>query len=111
MQEITSTNNAKIKFLLQLQKKSSIRKKSNEFVIEGVRETIMAISSGYKIKSIFYYPELFSDENLFEIIKMIREYKVEIIKISKKVYQKIAYRNSTEGIIVVAYMKIIISRN
>jgi len=105
MQEITSTNNAKIKYIIQLQKKSSVRKKSNKFVIEGVRETMVAISSGYKIKSIFYYPELFSDENLFEIIKMIREYEVEIIKISKKVYQKIAYRNSTEGIIAVAYMK------
>ena len=104
MREILSTNNAKIKYLIQLQKKSSIRREFKEFVIEGKREIKSAIKNDYKIKKIFFYPELYSES---ELIKLLQDYQVEteIIKISKNVYQKIAYRGSTEGVVALAQMK------
>jgi len=104
MQEITSTNNAKIKYLLQLQKKASIRKEFNEFVIEGKREFISALKNNYHIKAVFFYPELFEKNELFEILKELK-YKPDLYKINRNIYKKIAYRNSTEGIIVLAKMK------
>ena len=104
MREILSTNNAKIKYLIQLQKKSSVRKEFKEFVIEGKREIKSALKNAYRIKKIFFYPELFSENELF---RLIQDYKVdvEIVKISKNVYQKIAYRGSTEGLVALAQMK------
>jgi len=104
MQEISSTNNAKIKFLIQLQKKSSIRKELKEFLIEGKREIIAAIENNYQIKTIYFYPELFSEKNLFDLLKKY-QLKTDVIQISKAVFKKIAYRNSTEGIIAVARTK------
>ena len=104
MQEIFSTNNAKVKYLLQLQKKSSLRKKFNEFVIEGRREITLAVKNNYQLISIFYVPEFFSENKLFELLQWTKN-KVEILKTNEKVYKKIAYRGSTEGIIALAKMK------
>jgi len=104
MQEIISTNNAKIKYLLQLRKKSAIRKEFREFIIEGQREIYAALKNNYKIKTIFFYPELFSENELIKLVKKF-DLKAQLIKISKIVYQKIAYRHSTEGIIALAHMK------
>ncbi len=104
MLEIISTNNAKVKYIVQLQKKSSIRKEFKEFVIEGRREILAALKNNYQIKTILFYPELFTENELFKWLKTYN-LKVEIIKISKNVYKKIAYRDSTGGIIAVAKMK------
>ena len=104
MQEITSTNNAKIKKLIQLQKKSSVRKDSQEFVIEGRREIVAALNNHFQLKSILFYPELFSEAEIHQLLNTYED-KPEVIKISKNVYRKIAYRQSTEGIIAVAKMK------
>jgi len=104
MQEITSTNNAKIKYLIQLQKKSSIRKEFKEFVIEGKREIEAALKNNYKLINIFFESDLFSEKELFDLVQKYRP-EVNLIKISKNVYKKIAYRNSTEGVVAVAKMK------
>jgi TrmH family RNA methyltransferase len=104
MQEIISTNNAKIKYLIQLQKKSNVRKQFKEFVIEGKREIEAALINNFKLKTIYFYPELFSEKQLFELLKNYKT-NAEILKISKAVYKKIAYRNSTEGIIAIGHMK------
>ncbi len=104
MQEIISTNNAKIKYLVQLQKKSSYRKEFKEFVIEGKREIEAALRNGYHIKRIFFNPELFDEQKLFELLQL-SSVKIEVIKINKNVYKKIAYRHSTEGIVALAKIK------
>jgi len=104
MQEISSTNNAKIKYIIQLRKKAGVRKEYGEFVIEGRREIIMALENAYRLKKIFFYPGLFQENRLLELLQ---KYQVatEVIKISKNVYQKIAYRDSTEGLVAVAQAK------
>ena len=103
MQEISSINNAKIKYLLQLQKKANLRRKTQEFVIEGVREIQKALHNNYSFKSLYYCPELFSEELLNKWFQ--NSHKIEIYAISRKVYEKIAYRSSTEGIVGIAQMK------
>ena len=104
MRKILSTNNAKIKYLIQLKKKSSVRKEFKEFVIEGIREIKAALNSAYRIKQIYFYPELFDENKLFKLIQSF-QVEAEIVKISKNVYQKIAYRGSTGGLIALAEMK------
>ena len=104
MQEIISTNNAKVKQLLQLQKKSALRKKQQEFIIEGVRELKLALANAYQVKTIYYFPELISLEQITDF-KNKYNTDFQIVAISKNVFQKLAYRNSTEGIIAVTAAK------
>ncbi|HET8810733.1 MAG TPA: RNA methyltransferase [Flavobacteriaceae bacterium] len=95
--KITSIQNPAIKKLLLLQEKSRARKKEGFFVVEGVRETELAIKGGYELQELFFCPELIAENQLFAQFTMT--------EISLEIYQKIAYRSSTEGIIAVAKTK------
>ena len=99
--EITSVQNAYIKELFQLKEKSRVRKKSGLFLIEGEREISLAIKGGYEIESILYYPELFSKTQL----ERISGSQTTIIEISNEVYQKLAHRETTEGVIAISKTK------
>jgi TrmH family RNA methyltransferase len=70
-------------------------------LIEGKREIELAIKGKYKIETILYFPEICSNDEIFEIFGA----NFELIVINKEVYQKLAYRESTEGIIAVAKSK------
>ena len=61
---ITSTQNALIKQVVLLKEKSRERKKSDLFIIEGIREIELAIKGNYQIKTLLFYAELFSTESL-----------------------------------------------
>lgn len=101
MKSISSLHNKNIRQLLQLQEKSRTRRKEGLFVVEGLREINLAIAAGYMFTEIYTCPELFSAEH----IPHINTSNATLINISQEVYQKIAYRNSTEGIIGVAKNK------
>ena len=102
--EINSIQNATIKRVLQLKEKSRIRKKEGLFIIEGQRELALAIAGKYSVKTIFFTPEILSLDTLNHFIK---EQKInpEVIKIPLALYQKIAYRGTTEGIIALVEAK------
>ncbi|TXE16398.1 RNA methyltransferase [Psychroserpens burtonensis] len=99
--EISSTQNQLIKQILVLKDKSRERKKTGLFIIEGQRELVLAVKANYKITSVLFYPELISPEDLEVLISS----EIERIKISKDIFEKLAYRSSTEGIIAIAEMK------
>lgn len=101
IKEITSPQNAYIKQLVLLKEKSRERKKTGLFLIEGVREISLATKGHYELETILFYPELFSKEQLNTLARP----QTNVIKISKEVYQKLAYRDTTEGILAVAKHK------
>ena len=101
MKEISSIQNAYIKNLLKLQEKSRERKKQGLFLIEGKREISLAQEAKYIFNAILFNAELISEQ---EII-LLFDTDINFIKISKEVYQKLAYRDSTEGIIAVTKTK------
>lgn len=96
--KITSTQNPKIKNIIKLQQKSSERKKQNLIVIEGLREISLAVKSGMELKTLFFCPEIISYSELEESFGAHRDY----FELSSEVYNKLAYRGSTEGIIALA---------
>lgn len=98
---ITSPQNALIKQLVQLKDKSRERRKANQFLIEGKRELSLAIKGGYKIKTLLFFPDLFSESEA----KAMSQYGIDIIEISKEVFQKLAHRDTTEGVIAVVNNK------
>ncbi|MBP9792947.1 MAG: RNA methyltransferase [Flavobacterium sp.] len=101
MKQITSAQNPYIKSLVLLQEKAKERKKTGTFLIEGVREIELATKGGYTIETILFLPEIFSEGQ----INKLTDQDVNIIEISKEVYQKLAYRDTTEGILAVAKTK------
>ncbi|HSP12971.1 MAG TPA: TrmH family RNA methyltransferase, partial [Salegentibacter sp.] len=96
--QISSSQNKEIKHLHQLQEKSRLRRKEGVFLVEGVRETGLALKGGFKLKKIFFCGELFSEDKLEKLISDSAE-KPEITELSSEVYEKLAYRGSTEGLL------------
>ena len=80
---ITSVQNARIKHVVALQQKSSLRREEGLFVVEGQREIEHCRACGYEI---------------------VEEY-VRDVNVTPQVYEKMAYRGSTEGMIAVAKCK------
>ena len=91
---ISSTQNPKVKHLLALQQKSQLRRKEGLIVVEGSRELGHCIDAGLKPKTIFYCPALFN-------IDKLSTNDAQLIEVSQEVYDKIAYRGSTEGVIAI----------
>ena len=88
MEQITSGQNPKIKHLMMLQQKSSERRKEGLFVVEGRRELDHCINAGYEVDTLFVL-----QGNVPPTVP------ARIFEVSSNVYEKIAYRGSTEGII------------
>jgi TrmH family RNA methyltransferase len=101
MKQISSVQNPFIKSLVLLQEKAKSRKQTGTFLIEGQREITLAIKGGYTIETVLFLPELISET---QIIKLTNN-QIELIEISKEVYQKLAYRDTTEGILAIAKTK------
>jgi TrmH family RNA methyltransferase len=91
---ITSTKNPKIKYLLELQQKSATRRKAGLFVVEGRRELEHCIEAGYEVESVF---RLSPDSSLSG--------EGRTYLVAPQVYEKIAYRGSTEGVVAIVRAK------
>lgn len=133
-ERITSFQNPKLKRLLALQEKSSLRRDTGLFVVEGLREVERCIDSGFIVDTLFICPELVpagGDASLKgiapegrntrgsvaggpsrrdggvspegELLKgQCRQPGVpggKVIELSRAVYEKVAYRGGTEGVI------------
>ncbi len=101
IEKITSIQNPKIKNIVKLQQKSSERKKQNLIVIEGLREIGLAARAGMILKSVFMCVDIISYDNVRNTIQA----DVQSFEISKDIFEKLAYRGSTEGIIALAEPK------
>lgn len=97
---LTSTQNPKIKSLLALEKPRE-RRKQQLFIVEGVKEIKLALEAGYKIGNIFFCDEIIDPEES----QFIRQQDKLLIPVSKEVFDKIAIRESTGGMIAVAEQK------
>ena len=76
---ITSLQNPRVKYLVALQQKSALRRKEQLFVVEGRRELQQCMDAGYEVEAVF------------EVNK----------NVTPQVYEKMAYRGSTEGVIAI----------
>ena len=94
---ITSTQNAKVKHVVALQQKSAQRRKEGLFVVEGRRELMHCLEAGYEIAECFVLDKLADLADLAPLGSL--ESLVSLV--SPQVYEKMAYRGSTEGVIAV----------
>lgn len=120
---ITSAQNPKIKELLALQEKSRARREKGLFVVEGRRELRHCLDAGYKARTIFVCTEILGEDGLAEILGNDGMAAIsgktsshsgsrahggkapDIIEITPALYEKVAYRGGTEGVIAEIYTK------
>ena len=98
--KIDSTQNSLIKQCLVLLEKSRERRKQGLFLVEGQREIQLAIRGGYKLQTLLFCEAICSEN----CTKYTTE-NTQIIEISLEVYQKLAYRKTTEGILAIVKTK------
>ena len=97
---ITSVQNARVKHVVALQQKSSLRREEGLFVVEGQREIEHCIACGYEIV------EMFTVDSLqFTVYSLQFTVDYPTTAVTPQVYEKMAYRGSTEGIIAIAKCK------
>lgn len=105
-EQITSAQNPKIRNLLLLQEKSKARREQGLFVVEGRRELEHCLAAGFKVRTLFVCPEIAGQAgndampglDRASVISSAVE-KSLCIEIPEHLYRKVAYRESTEGII------------
>lgn len=102
MDKIVSLQNPRIKNIVKLSK-SKERKMQNLFLIEGARELSLALSADYTIDSVFVCPELFAKTDYPNVLDTIPENK--IYEVSEAVFDKIAYREGSDGLLTLAIPK------
>lgn len=87
---IESLQNDKIKHLNRLATDNRFRKKQGVFIVEGVQENQRALTFGNEALEFYICESIFSAE---------LPTNAKTYYITDKIYQKIAYRGTTEGII------------
>ena len=110
MEQITSLQNPKIKQLLLLQQKSSERRKTGLFVVEGQQELQHCISAGYEVDTVFWCSELYPAADCNATLRSLVEETqgtvgARCFQVSPDVYAKVAYRGTTEGVIAEVHTK------
>ncbi|MBT8185372.1 MAG: RNA methyltransferase [Eudoraea sp.] len=104
IKQISSLQNTLIKKLLLLKEKKRGRNKSGLFVLEGLREFQMAKKGNYQIETVFFNSNILAENEIQLLIKGLKT-KPGLIDVSREVYQRIAYREKTEGILAIAQTK------
>ena len=93
---ITSKSNPKIKNVVKLQK-SSERREQNRIIIEGRREIERAVACGFIVDTLFICNDI-----LKESVNIEANY---IEEVTLEVFEKIAYREGSDGLLAVAIPK------
>lgn len=101
---ISSLQNPIIKQFLLLQEKSRERRKQSKFVLEGVREIGLALEAGYVIDTLFYCETLVSRDQMHLLQQQLSE-NTQLIQVSDAVYERMAYRGSTEGMLALVHQQ------
>ncbi len=105
IEKITSLSNPKIKDLVALQAKSESRRSRGVFVVEGLREVTRCLIGGRRVASLFYCPEIIDPKEISALESTGSGLpRSGVFEVSRAVYEKAAYRGSTEGVLAVVEM-------
>lgn len=98
---ITSLQSPKVKQVVRLREKRE-RDKTQTFLIEGYRELTRAVAGAVSFLMLFYSPEHFLGSNEHTLIQTIKDQRVEVIEVSRQVFEKISYRDRPDGLLAIA---------
>ena len=92
--KIESPDNPRIKNIIKLRQSSRERKAQGLFLIEGHREIGLALKAGLEITGLIYASEYIKRELAID--------EEKIMEVSKKVFDRISYRENPDGFLAVA---------
>jgi RNA methyltransferase, TrmH family len=87
--DITSLQNAKIKYIVKLREDKRQRLRDQMMLVEGFDELTLALRSGFKPETLLTAPELVS--------RSIDIPNAEITTVTRMVFEKISYRDNPDG--------------
>ena len=90
---ITSVQNPRVKAVVALQQKSAERRRTGLFVVEGRREVEHCVAAGMEVVELFVCEEMGTWNGGAVAANMT--------VVTKDVYEKMAYRGGTEGVVAV----------
>ena len=107
MKEISSTSNPYIKKIIAWQEKSKLRKADNVFVIDGWKETKMALENGFVVETILCSASIMHSSTFSDLESSLKQLqsKAEIIRVSDVVFDKISIRGNTSKVVAIAQQK------
>ena len=98
---ISSVQNPEIRELITIKEKKKGRSSSGLFVLEGVREYLLAREAGYVFTKFFICQDILPESEWSDLI----DAEASLRFVSKTVYKRIAYRGKTEGLIALVKAK------
>ncbi len=99
--ELTSPSNPKLKHVVKL-RSCATREEFGEMIVEGYRECRRALDRGYRPKAIFHCPDFYlKNENEPELVRECASLGAEVYTCSKICFEKIAYKERPDGLLMV----------
>lgn len=96
---IESPSNPKIKALVKLRERKA-RDEQSLMIIDGVREISLALKNNFKLQELYFCQELIEEKDS-QLLEMAQKQNAAIIKVSKRVFEKIAFGDRAEGFVAV----------
>jgi len=93
--EITSPANPRVKQLVALRHRRA-RDRAGVTLVEGLEELGLALAAGARPVALYVCPEL-AGPGAQQMIDRVRDLGAEVIRVSRAVFGKIAYRESPDG--------------
>lgn len=94
--DITSLQNARVKHIVKLREDKRQRQKDGLLLVEGFDEIQLALSAGYKPRTLLTAPELASRTLTFPSSETEVE-PAETLTVSRAVFEKMSYRDNPDG--------------
>jgi TrmH family RNA methyltransferase len=98
---ITSTANPRVKAAARLRGRRE-RDKEGLTLIDGVRETMRAMSGGAVIREVFVVTELLVEPEARGLLERLGEESIPVIELRREAFEKLAYGDRLDGVVAVA---------
>jgi TrmH family RNA methyltransferase len=92
--ELTSVGNPRVKHLVGLRRRRQ-RDQSGLMLVEGYEELSLALSAGVVPAALYFCPELAREPR--DLVAGVAALGSEIVQVSARVFEKVAYRESPDG--------------
>jgi len=71
-------------------------------LIDGVRETMRALSGGAVLREVFVLPELAADQQSAALLEQLAEQSVPVIELGRDAFARLAYGDRMDGVVALA---------
>jgi TrmH family RNA methyltransferase len=93
---ITSPQNPKVKQVIALRDRKE-RDRTKHMRVEGYEEVSLALASGVQPAALYFCPALFRTPDAQHLLDRIQHTGAELIEVSERIFEKIAYREGPDG--------------